>query len=217
MGSLARGIRRAVLVVVLLGVAYLGWVFLPVFFPEIRGWAGLTDAPSSGGAEPSPSLADSVLSRVQDLRQGGHGEMALGGRELTSVLRYSLPGLIPSGIRDLAVELDEGRVRVSAEVALAAFPEIPDLGPILGILPDTVNVVLLGSLMAFGDQESAFLVHGLDASRIPIPRRFIPGILRGIGRVDRPGLPAEALSVPLPAGLRSAYILSDSLILSFAP
>lgn len=217
MGTLARGSRRVLLLLVLLGLAYVGWVFAPSLLPEVREWAGLVDPPAAGEAEPTPGLADSVLARVQEFRQIGDGEIALGGRELTSVLRYSIPGLVPSGIQDLTVELDEGRVRLSAGVALGAFPEIPDLGPVLGILPDTANVVLLGSLMAFGQEESALLVHGIDASRIPIPRRLIPGILRGIGRVDRPGLPAEALSIPLPAGLRSAYILSDSLILSFAP
>ena len=73
------------------------------------------------------------------------------------------------------------------------------------------------ALVPFGEEESALLVHGVEASRIPIPRRLIPEILRAIGRVDRPGLPREALAVPLPAGLGSAYILSDSLIISPVP
>jgi hypothetical protein len=140
--------------------------------------------------------------------------MALGGREVTSVLRYSVPGLIPSGIQDPKVSLQNGRVHLSAEVVLGAFPALPDLGPILGILPDTLEVELEASLMPFGPEESALLVHSLEASRIPIPQRLIPEILRAVGRVDRPGLPPEAMAVPLPAGFASAYILTDSLIIS---
>lgn len=217
MGFLARGFGKVVLFLILAGGAYLAWIYLPALLPQVREWTGLADTPPAEDVQPSQALADSVLTRVQEFRQAGDGQIALGGLELTSVIRYSLPGLVPNGIQDLSVKLDEGRVQLSAEVVLGAFPDIPDLGPILGILPDTVGVVLLGSLLSFGEEESALLVHGVDASRIPIPRRLIPGILRGIGRVDRPGLPPEALAVPLPAGLRSAYILSDSLILSFAP
>jgi hypothetical protein len=143
--------------------------------------------------------------------------MTLGGREVTSVLRYSVPGLIPSGIREPEISLEDGRVHLSAVVVLGAFPELPDLGPILGILPDTLSVELEASLMPFGPEESALLVHSLEASRIPIPRRLIPEILRAVGRVDRPGLPPEAMAVPLPVGFASAYILTDSLIISSDP
>ena len=173
--------------------------------------------PEPEGPGPSAALADSVLARVQEFRQGEELQMALGGREVTSVLRFSLPGLIPSGVKDLRVALEDGRVRISAQVVLASFPDLPDLGPVLGILPDTLDVVVDASLVPFGEEESALLVHSVEASRIPLPRRLIPEILRAIGRVDRPGLPPEALAIPLPAGLGSAYILTDSLILSSAP
>ena len=43
---------------------------------------------------------------------------------------------------------------------------------------------------------------------------MIPRILTAMGRTGEPGLPPEALLVPLPSGLASAYILTDSLILS---
>jgi len=173
--------------------------------------------PDSGGPVPSQALADSVLEEVQDFRREGQGQLALGGREVTSVLRYSLPGLIPVGISDPEVRFGDGRVHLAARVVLRDFPDLPDLGPILGILPDTLDVVLHASLVPFGEEESALLIHDLEASRIPIPRRLIPEILRAVGRVDRPGLPPEALAVPLPSGLASAYILTDSLILSSIP
>jgi hypothetical protein len=189
----------------------------PSAYPKLREWAGLAPPPAPEGPGSSPELADSVLTQVQAFRERGEGRMALGGREVTSVLRYSFPGLIPSGIRDPAVELRDGRLHLSAEVVLSSFPDLPDLGPVLGILPDTLAVVLHASLMPFGQEESALLVHGIEASGIPIPRRLIPEILRAMGRVGRPGLPPEALAVPLPAGLGSAYILTDSLIISSVP
>jgi hypothetical protein len=197
--------------------AVAGWFWGPSVLLRIQEWAGMVQVPEPEEPGPSAALADSVLARVQEFRQGEESRMALGGREVTSVLRYSLPGLIPSGVKDLRVAIEDGRVRISAQVVLASFPDLPDLGPVLGILPDTLDVVVDASLVPFGEEESALLVHGVEASRIPLPRRLIPEILRAIGRVDRPGLPPEALAVPLPAGLGSAYILTDSLILSSAP
>lgn len=208
---------KMLLLLAVLCVAFAGWRWGPFIVLRIQEWAGLVQGPYLEEAAPSAALADSVLAQVQEFRRGEEAQMALGGREVTSVLRYSLPGLIPSGVGDLRVAFEEGRVRLSAQVVLASFPEVPDLGPVLGILPDTLDVVVHASLVPFGEEESALLVHSVEASRIPLPRRLIPEILRAVGRVDRPGLPPEALAVPLPAGLGSAYILTDSLIISSPP
>ena len=115
------------------------------------------------------------------------------------------------------MSFEEGRVHFRAEVALSSFPDLPDLGPILGILPDTLMWISRPPSCLLGTGQAALLVHQLEASRIPLPRRLIPEILKAMGRVDQPGLPPEALLVPLPTGLGSAYILTDSLILSPDP
>ena len=206
---------KAISLVLLLVVAYAGWRWGPAVFPRVEEWLGLETTEEALAPLPTPELADSVVDRVQAFRRsGGEGQLALGGRELTSVLRYSVPGLVPEGIKEPEVELRDGRVHLTARVVLQSFPELPDLGPVLGSLPDTLDVQVEASLLPFGPEEAALVVHALEASRIPIPRRLIPEILRAMGRVERPGLPPEALTVPLPAGLGSAYILTDSLILS---
>jgi len=214
LGCLRSIFGRIVALVALVLAAYAGWIWGPAVFPRVQDWIGMTPPVEVKGPAPSAALADSVLTRVQSFREGGEGRVALGGREVTSVIRYSVPGLIPAGIRDPEVTFQEGRVRISAQVILASFPRLPDLGPILGMLPDTLNVELEASLMPYGAEESALLVHSLEASRIPIPQRLIPEILRAMGRTDRPGLPPEAMAVPLPSGMGSAYILADSLIIS---
>jgi hypothetical protein len=133
---------------------------------------------------------------------------------VTSVLQYSLPGFVPQGITAPEVALRDGRVDVRARVAMEVFPDLPDLGGIVGILPDTLDVAFQASLTPFGNGKAALLVHRIEAARIPLPRRLIPQILDAMGRKDEPGLPLEAVAVPLPSGLGTAYILGDSLILS---
>jgi hypothetical protein len=217
-GCLKSCLGQVVTLVLLVVAAYAGWRWGPAVFPKVEEWLGRGEEVQVQGPAPTPELADSVLARVQAFMQSGEkGQMVLGGRELTAVIRYAVPGLVPEGIQDPEVILRAGRVHLQARVVLESFPELPDLGPILGILPDTLDVALQASLMPYGELESALLVHQVEASRIPIPRRLIPDILNAMGRSGKPGLPPEAITVPLPAGLESVYILTDSLILSTEP
>lgn len=212
------GIRKVTILVVVVAAAYSGWRWRSLASSRVQEWLGVDREAVVPAPEPSPSLADSVVERFQAFRRGVDGDqMALGGREITSVLRYSAPGLVPEGVGDPSVLLRAGRVVVRARVAIGDFPDLPDLGPVLGMLPDTVSVELQASLMPFQGQMAALVVQQVEASRIPLPRRMIPEILKGMGRVEHPGLPPEALTFPLPAGVASAYIHSDSLILSRNP
>lgn len=217
-GCLKKIVGKAVGLILLVAAAYAGWQWGPEVFPKIHGWLGLTGGESAGELVATPELADSVMFLVQGFRDGdGPEQVVLGGSELTSILRYSVPGLIPDGVSGTEVSLSEGRVQVQARVALVSFPDLPDLGPIIGMLPDTLDVGLEASLMPFGDRKAALLVHSLKAARIPLPGRLIPEILQAMGRTNEPGLPPEALLISLPPGLGSAYILTDSLILSHNP
>lgn len=213
-GCLRSVVVKGVALLALLAAAYVGWLWGPAVFPRVQEWLGLEGPVGTETPEPSQEVADSVVARVQALRQAEEGRLALGGPEITSVLRYAFPGLLPPGVKEPTVTLEDSRFLLEARVVRNDFPRLPDLGPVLGILPDTLNVELRASLMPFGPEEAALLVQGIEASHIPIPRRLIPDILSAIGRVDRPGLPPEALVVPLPSGLNAAYIVMDSLIIS---
>ena len=207
--------RKVALLFLLVAAAYAGWQWGPAVFPRIQEWLGGMAGEPGESVVSSPVLADSAIARAQRLIRGEGGDrLALGGEELTSVLRFGVPNLVPAGVVDPEVRIDDGRVHLRAQVALAAFPDLPDLGPVLGILPDTVEVTLEGSLMQIGSGEAALLVHSVEAARIPLPRRMIPQILAAMGRGDQEGLAPEAYPILLPPGLAGAYILADSLILT---
>ncbi len=210
--------RNLVLLVLLAAAAWAGWRWGPQVFPQVHEWLGLKARETPEEIFFSQELADSVMADVQVFRRGeGPDQLSLDGEELTSVLRFSIPDLIPAGVADPEIALEDGRVRFRSRVALTAFPELPDLGPVLGILPDTLDVELEATLMPFADGEAALLVHRVEAARIPLPGRLIPEILDAMGKEPRPGLPPEALLFPLPRGMGSAYILTDSLIISRNP
>jgi hypothetical protein len=210
--------RKFLVLLSLVLAAYAGWRWGPQVFPRVHEWLGLDGRGGAQGTVATPELADSVLARVQLFRrEEGPSQLVLGADELTSVLRYSAPELMPVGVVDPEVTFKDGRVHFRSRVALTSFPDLPDLGPILGILPDTLDVTVQAAMMPFGNGTAVLLVHRLEASRIPLPGRLVPEILLAMGRKDRPGLPPEALLVRLPPGLSSAYILADSLFLSRDP
>ncbi len=217
-------LKKSVAVVALLGAAYAGFRWGPMVFPQLEGfvgWAGerVSDAVSEAvtETEPTPELADATLDRFERFRNGeGPDRISLGGAELSAVVRHALPGIIPPGVDQPTVALADGRVRLSARVALDAFPRLPALDDVLGLLPDTVLIELEGTLVPHDRRHLALLVDRVEAARIPIPRRFVGEILAGFGREAPEGFSPEALSVPLPDGLQSVYVQRDSLVLQAA-
>jgi len=211
-------VKRLGLMVLLAGAAYAGFRWGPSVFPPLEralGWnvtADQTDV--EAGPPPSAELADSTLGRFERFRSGqGPDRLVLSSRELTSVVRFALPGLLPPGVEEPLVELFEGRVRLSARVTLEAFPRIPRLDDVVGVLPDTVEVLLEGALAPFGARQLALMVDRMEAAHLPIPRRMVGDVVAGFGQRAPRGLPNDALAVPLPDGIRAVYVRQDSLVL----
>lgn len=211
-----KNLRRLALALALVAAAYAGFRWGPAVFPRVEAMLGV-DAQGDAVAEPAPSpeIAEATLDRFERFRAGGEGQrLALGGTELTSIVRYSLPGLIPGGVADPEVRLREGKVHVSARVAVSSFPRLPRLDQVVGLLPDTLLMEMRGSLVPLDQTHLALVVDRVQAARIPIPARMVGAVLDGL-RGDRggPGLPEDALPVPLPDGLESVYVEGDSLVL----
>jgi hypothetical protein len=221
-----RALKRLVVLVALVMAAYAGFRWGSYVFPPLEKMLGLTppafipateSAAMEGGgitAGPSAALADATLDRFERFRQGEGGDrLALGGTELSSVLRYAMPGMVPPGVADPTVELVEGRVHLKARVAVAAFPHLPQLDRILGMLPDTVALEMEGSLVAVDQATMALMVDKVEASHVPIPKRMVGDVLKGLGRQAPKTLPADAIPVPIPDGVKSVYVQRDSLVL----
>ncbi len=204
LGSIAG--RFALLALVTLGLG--AWLLWPRLSARITG----ADDGSSPAA--SAEIADAALDRFETFRAGKSGDrLALSDAEISSVVRYALPGLFPSGVSEPEVTMNDGHLSLSARVATKAFPKLPSLDTVVGMLPDTVAVRMDGDLVPFGKESLAFRVKHIEAARIPLPDRMIPSVLTALGRKGGGGLPANALQVPLPNGLDSVSVSGDSLVL----
>ncbi len=207
--------KRGVFLIILLGAAYAGFRWGPAVFPGLERMIFMEADDRGSGAGPSPELADATLDRFEAFRQGTTGDrLALSSDELTSVIRYSLPGILPPGVHDASVELSDGRANVSARLAVRDFPELPDVDAVVGLLPDTVLIELRGELEPYDQAHLALVVDRVRAARIPLPNRMVSEVLAGLAGERRPGLQDDALAVPLPDGLSSVVIEGDSLIMT---
>lgn len=195
--------------VILLGLGAVLWLWGPDLVQRAR-----SGNPLPAGPAPSPELAESTLDRFEALRGGeGDGLLRLGDAELTSVVRFALPGLLPQGMDEPTVTLRDGRVVISADVAVASFPELPSLDDVIGLLPDTVRLQFRGTIAPFDEERVALFVDQVEASRIPLPDRYVPRILEALGRPRVRDLAADAVAIPIPEGLEAIYVLRDSMIL----
>jgi hypothetical protein len=203
-------VGRLVVLAVLAAAGAAVWWNYPDLVERVRALR----EPEAAEVQPSPELADATLDRFEAFQGGTQGsEMRLGDAELTSLVRYSLPGVLPPGVQDPTVHVNDGRLSLAAHVALEALPDLPALREVVGLLPDTVPVEIGGTLAPFEAERAALHVDKIEASRIPLPARYIPEILAALGRTHVQNLPPDALLVPLPRGLEAAYVLRDSLVL----
>lgn len=216
-GCLSGCLRKVGLAALAVGFAYAGWKWGPAVFPRVEAWLGagtgeVAEVPVE--REPTPAIAEATLDRVEAFRAGTGGDrLELDAVELSSVLRHTLPGIIPPGIARPTVDLDGESVWLTARVETAAIPNLPAFDEIVGLLPDTVDMRLRGSVLPFGEGWAALQVERVEAERIPLPSRMIPGILEALGRRPREGLPERALAVPLPSGLERVYVEGGRMVL----
>jgi hypothetical protein len=218
MGGCLKGcVGRVAAVAVLLAVgAYAGWRWGPDAFPRLERFVRGETAEAEAAGAPSPELAEATLDRFERFRAAGatESQLVLGETELSSLVRYSLPGILPAGVADPAVELAEGRIFLSAEVALSSFPELRLPEEVRGLLPDTVPIRIGGSLGPGSESSAMLYVDEVRAGPLPpLPDRFIPPILSALGREGREDLAPNAMTLPLPEGLRRVYVRRDSLVL----
>jgi hypothetical protein len=221
-GTLKKVLAGVVLVLVVVVAAYVGFRWGSTIFPPVERLLGMHPAPvavpvqaASGPAnQPTAQVADSTLERFERFRRGRGGDrLALSGRELSSVARFAMPGLIPPGVSEPTLELEQGHIHLKARVAVAAFPQLSRLGGLMGMLPDTVPLEMEGSLVPSDAEYMALLVDKVELAYVPIPKSMVVEVLKGLGRHAPSTMPPDALPVPIPDGVKFIYVQRDSLVL----
>jgi hypothetical protein len=176
---------------------------------DVRG-----DEPSERAA-PSLRLANAATDKLARLKSGETDAVALSETEIQSLLQYKYRQLLPAFVDSPRVQLEDGKIIVQARVPVERLPQLNELGEAAAFLPDTTEVGVTGQILPLRNGRVALAVDEVRAARIPLPKRLVAGALRKLGRKDEPGLPSDALAVPLPPGANTAYVRGDSLILLY--
>lgn len=212
--AVKRLVTRLALALVIVLAAYAGWKGGDVIFPRLERALGISKVEEAAAPElVTPQAAESAKDRIVAFQGSDDPELRLEPFEVSSLLRYAVPGMLPKGVVDPSVKMDGDRIEIQASVVPAVMPSLPDLGGIVGILPDTVPVSVGGSLVPFGDAGSMLLVKDIAVRGIPIPSGAFPDILAALGRKQSRGLPPSAILVPAFTEIRGAYIEDGELVL----
>ncbi len=201
-------LNRLLALALLVSVTAVAWVYRAELG---RAWRDLTGR--TAAAEVSPALAESAQIRLDDARAGrGPERVSLTQSELQSLLRYRWSDSLPAWVAVPTVELMDGRIRLGAAVPTRIFGALRELDEIASFLPDTADMAATGQFVPLTAGYVALEIHEITAARIPLPKRVIPAILNGVGRRATPGLAPDAVAVPLPPGITTAFVSGDSLV-----
>jgi hypothetical protein len=199
------------LLILLIAVAALAWMRRDRFMHRFsRENAAVAE---EAELQPSAELAEIAEAKLENLKQGRSSSAALHATELQSLLQFRFIQLLPAFVDEPEVELRDSQVEVTARVPVDRLPSISEIGDAAAFLPDTAEVSLTGRLLPLDEGRVALSIQEVKAARIPLPQRLVPSALQRLGRRDEPGLPRNALALPLPKGASSAYLDSDSLVL----
>ncbi len=212
--TLRKAVARLLLMAAVVLAAYAGWRWGDAVFPRGEEMLGMRrGADSAVSNEVTPAAAQAAEARIRAFRDSMEPELRLDSFEVSSLLRYSLPDLLPPGVIRPGVTMDADRIDIRASVLPQVLPELPDLGGIVEILPDTLLVLVRGSLSPFGDDGSMLLIRAIEVQGVPIPSPVFPDILAALGRQDARGLPESAVLVPAFGRIKGAYIENGQLVL----
>lgn len=168
-----------------------------------------TDAPPAA----APPLAESAETKLATIVGAGQAtSVTLSQAEVQSLIDYRMLDLVPETLAAPRVELRGGRLRVQARIATEILSGLPDGPDLLAWLPDSTDLAATGQLIPLDSERVALAIEDVSASRIPLPRRVIPGLLDRLGRPAEAGLPEDAWAIPLPPGATDVYVRGDTLV-----
>lgn len=205
-------LRRVVLLMLLLVVAAGAWLFrdrITNAWHELRGTAPAVE-------EPSEQLAGRAERKLDRLRDGSAPSASLSSAELESLLLYRYPGMLPAFLGSPDLEMGDDQLQLRARIPIDKLPRVEGF-EVAAFMPDTTDVDVTGRLLPLDDGRVAFAVDRVSAASVPMPSRLVSPALERLGRRDEPGLPRDAIALPLPPGVAAAYIRRDSLVLLARP
>jgi hypothetical protein len=183
---------------VVIAALFLGWLYRDRLATEARkvlgGFSGGATAASVG--RPGSHAIISAHAKIDSLNGWRADSVVLSASEVASLIGAGLSPALRSQLDSLRVELQDGSVAVSANLATARLPR-ELIGPLAIGLRDREPIEAAGPLRVVAPRTAEWAVRSLSIRSIPLPRDAVPKLVsRALGDSTRRTVP-----VRIPAGI----------------
>lgn len=148
---------------------------------DVVAWWEAREAPPVDAA-PTAEIADRAETRLQRfLDAEGETELRLGESEVSSLVRYRIAEMLPSGVSDPAASLQDSTARITATLDAERMLEGRAPPMLIGMLGDSarITVELLPTVPEPGTVRLDLLE--VRAGALQVPRVMIPWLVEGLG------------------------------------
>jgi len=191
-GCLRSLITRIGCLVVLVALAFIGWVYREQTTDVVRRLRGLPPKAAVTWTPPaaSPAEAEAGLARLS--QRGGPAYVDLTAAEIGALLDAALGHAGRRVVDSVRVGLLQDEVRIGGSLDLSGIPRSA-LGPFQSALGQREPVVIGGPLAVDSAGRLVLQVTTLKVKDFPFPRSTIPALVR---QLRIPGAEGNAIPVP---------------------
>lgn len=209
--SLPFKLLGGLLVVAALGI---GWLYRDRLSAEVGRLLDRTpssEAPTAVGRPGTQSLS-SAQSKVDSLNGWRADSVVLSPAEVASLIGAGLDPSVRRQLDSLQVELQEGEVAVTANLATSRLPR-ELIGPLAVVLRDREPVRATGPIRVAKPGWAEWAVNSFQIREFPLPRDAVPKLMaKAFGDKTR-----RTLLVRIPKGIREIRVRPSGAVLLGAP
>lgn len=185
--------------VVLVGALAIGWLYRDRLGTELRRVLGSSSAEgtTTGAGRPGSRALASARSKIDSLNGWGADSVVLTPTEVASLIGAGLEPGLRRQLDSLQIELQDGAVAVSAQLATSRLPR-ELTGPLAVALREKEPIQAAGPLNVTGPGRAEWAVQSFQIREFPIPRDAVPRLVgKAFGDTARRTIP-----VRIPDGVR---------------
>ncbi len=201
--------KRIVSLVILVGLALAAWHYRADLKRLWNQYVGHRTTAAARSPEEDSASAQAKFHALLGARPPARTAFSQG--ELQALMRTRFAPVLPRWVDSAHIDLEGDKIRLSAKVPVARIPQVKELGEVAGLLPDSPEVAVKGQLIPVERGGVMLAVDQVSAAHIPVPRRLIAPVVSSLKRPGDPS-PPDALRLPLPRTVSSAYVRNDSLV-----
>jgi hypothetical protein len=192
MGCLRSLVAQVGCLLVLVALAFFGWVYREQAADVVRRLRGQPPRADVVWVQPAPAATDAAAGLAQLARRGGPAYVDLSAADVGALLDAALARTGRRVVDSVRIGLLEDELRISGSLDLSGIPRSA-LGPFQGALGAREPVVIGGPLAVDSSGRLVMEVTTLRVKDFPFPRSTIPALVR---QLRIPGVEGSAVPVP---------------------